>query len=157
MLPGPYRSQRCQFPFAQVIKPSARRAGFFRVLRCLVIELAGLIRGCLRYHAIFIVFGSVWRHKSSDYSKKASKLMRKYTRKSPTFDVGTSWMALWISPVRQCKPAPGRPGANACTVSTRSGAVCVRGFVFLGMCGLFQIGSALFSVSMQPWGTPVPA
>ena len=44
-----------------------------------------------------------------------------------------------------------RPGANACTVSTRSGAVCVRGFVFLGVCCLLQIGAGLFSVSMQPW------
>ena len=43
-----------------------------------------------------------------------------------------------------------RPGAQACTVSTRSGAVCVRGFVFLGVCCLFQIGSALSSVSMAP-------
>ena len=44
-----------------------------------------------------------------------------------------------------------RPGAQACTVSTRSGAVCVRGFVFLGVCCLFQIGAGLFSVSMPPW------
>ena len=44
-----------------------------------------------------------------------------------------------------------RPGAQACTVSTRSGAVCVRGFVFLGVCCLFQIGAGLFSVSMSPW------
>ena len=43
-----------------------------------------------------------------------------------------------------------RPGANACTVSTRSGAVCVRGFVFLGVCCLFQIGAVLSSVSMRP-------
>ena len=49
------------------------------------------------------------------------------------------------------KPAPGRPGANACTVSTRSGAVCVRGFVFLGVCCLFEIGAGLSRVSMPPW------
>ena len=36
-----------------------------------------------------------------------------------------------------------RPGAQACTVSTRSGAVCVRGFVFLGVYCLFQIGAVL--------------
>ena len=159
-LPGPYRSRRCQFPFVQVFKPSARSAGFFefcvvlwlswrvwsgnactitrcslffvlfddaksaitqrkhknwcentrntpthvtsehrtpravplskvslpfrasvqafskkcgvfRVLRCFVIELAGLIKWCLRYHAMLIVFGFVPRHKNSDYSKKA--------------------------------------------------------------------------------------
>ena len=46
-----------------------------------------------------------------------------------------------------------RPGANACTVSTRSGAVCVRGFVFLGVCCLFQIGAGLSSVRMPPWVT----
>ena len=44
-----------------------------------------------------------------------------------------------------------RPGAHACTVSTRIGAVCVRGFVFLGVCWLFQIGAGLSSVSMPPW------
>ena len=44
-----------------------------------------------------------------------------------------------------------RPGAQACTVSTRSGAVCVRGFVFLGVCCLFQIGAGLSRVSMPPW------
>ena len=44
-----------------------------------------------------------------------------------------------------------RPGAHACTVSTRIGAVCVRGFVFLGVCWLFQIGAGLPSVSMPPW------
>ena len=43
-----------------------------------------------------------------------------------------------------------RPGAQACTVSTRSGAVCVRGFVFLGVCCLFEIGAGLSSVSMPP-------
>ena len=48
-------------------------------------------------------------------------------------------------------PSRPRPGANACTVSTRSGAVCVRGFVFLGVCCLFQIGAGLSSVSMPPW------
>ena len=45
-----------------------------------------------------------------------------------------------------------RPGAQACTVSTRSGAVCVRGFVYLGVCCLFQIGAGLFSVTMPPLG-----
>ena len=44
-----------------------------------------------------------------------------------------------------------RPGAQACTVSTRSGAVCVRGFVFHGVCCLFQIGAGLSRVSMQLW------
>ena len=44
-----------------------------------------------------------------------------------------------------------RPGAQACTVSTRSGAVCVRGFVFVGVCCLFQIGAGLSSVNMPPW------
>ena len=29
--------------------------------------------------------------------------------------------------------------------------MCVRGFVFLGVCCLFQIGAGLFSVSMPPW------
>ena len=45
-----------------------------------------------------------------------------------------------------------RPGAQACTVSTRSGAVCVRGFVYLGVCCLFEIGAGLFSVTMPPLG-----
>ena len=44
-----------------------------------------------------------------------------------------------------------RPGAQACTVSTRSGAVCVRGFVLFGVCCLFQIGAGLSSVNMPPW------
>jgi len=43
-----------------------------------------------------------------------------------------------------------RPGAQACTVSTRSGAVCVRGFVFLGVCCLSEIGAGLSRVSMPP-------
>ena len=43
-----------------------------------------------------------------------------------------------------------RPGAQACTVSTGSGAVCVRGFVFLGVCCLFEIGAGLSRVSMPP-------
>ena len=43
-----------------------------------------------------------------------------------------------------------RPGAQACTVSTRSGAVCVRGFVFLEVCCLFQTGAGLSNVSMPP-------
>ena len=43
-----------------------------------------------------------------------------------------------------------RPGAQACTVSTRSGAVCVRGSVFYGVCGLFQIGVGLSRVSILP-------
>ena len=43
-----------------------------------------------------------------------------------------------------------RPGAQACTVSTRSGAVCVRGFVFLGVCCLFEIGAGLSRVSIPP-------
>ena len=43
-----------------------------------------------------------------------------------------------------------RPGAQACTVSTRSGAVCVRGFVFLGVCCLFEIGAGLSRVTMPP-------
>ena len=29
--------------------------------------------------------------------------------------------------------------------------MCVRGFVFLGVCCLFQIGAWLSSVSMPPW------
>jgi hypothetical protein len=41
-------------------------------------------------------------------------------------------------------------GAKACMVSTQGGALCARGFVFYGMCCLYQIGSALFSVSMAP-------
>ena len=44
-----------------------------------------------------------------------------------------------------------RPGAQACTVSTRSGAVCVRGFVFLGVCCLFEIGAGQSRVSMPLW------
>ena len=43
-----------------------------------------------------------------------------------------------------------RPGAQACTVSTRSREVCVRGFVFLGVCCLFEIGAGLSRVSMPP-------
>jgi len=44
-----------------------------------------------------------------------------------------------------------RPGAQACTVSTRSGAVCVRGFVLFGVCCLIEIGAGLSRVSMPPW------
>ena len=29
--------------------------------------------------------------------------------------------------------------------------MCVRGFILLGVCCLFQIGAGLFSVSMPPW------
>ena len=42
------------------------------------------------------------------------------------------------------------PGAQACTVSTRSGAVCVRDFVFHGVCCLFHIGAGLSRVRMPP-------
>ena len=45
---------------------------------------------------------------------------------------------------------PPPAGTQACTVSTWSGAVCVRGFMFYGVCCLFQIGAGLPSVSMLP-------
>jgi hypothetical protein len=43
-----------------------------------------------------------------------------------------------------------RPGAQACTVSTWSGAVCVRGFMLYAVCCLFQISAGLHRVSMLP-------
>ena len=43
-----------------------------------------------------------------------------------------------------------RPGPGACTVSTQGGTVCVRGFVFLGVCYLYQNGAELYSVRMAP-------
>ena len=46
-------------------------------------------------------------------------------------------------------PAPAR-GTSVHGVDW-SGAVCVRGFVFLGVCCLFQIGAGLSSVNMPPW------
>ena len=67
-------------PFRASDQAFSKKCCFFRVLCCFVIELAGLIRWCLRYHAMFIVFCSVRRHKISDYSKKALKLMRKYEK-----------------------------------------------------------------------------
>ena len=45
-------------------------------------------------------------------------------------------------------PAPAR-GTSVHSVDW-SGAVCVRGFVFLGVCCLFEIGAGLSSVSMAP-------
>ena len=59
------------------------------------------------------------------------------------------WTPLWISPARQCRPVSG-PGHKRPRVWTRIGAVHVRGFVFLGLCCLFQIGAGLSSVSMAP-------
>jgi hypothetical protein len=44
-----------------------------------------------------------------------------------------------------------RLGAQACTVLTRSGAVCVRGFVLFGVFCLIEIGAGLSRVSMPPW------
>ena len=67
-------------PFRTSVQAFSKKCGFFRSLRCFLIELAGLIRRCLRYQAMFIVFDSVRRHKNSDYSKKAIKLMRKYAK-----------------------------------------------------------------------------
>ena len=67
-------------PFRASVQAFSKKCGVFRVLRCFVIELAGLVRWCLRYRAVFIVFGYVRRHKISDYSKKALKLMLKYEK-----------------------------------------------------------------------------
>ena len=46
-------------------------------------------------------------------------------------------------------PAPAR-GTSVHSVDW-SGAVCVRGFVFLGVWCLFQIGAGLSRVNMPPW------
>ena len=46
-------------------------------------------------------------------------------------------------------PAPAR-GTSVHSVDW-SGAVCVRGFVFLGVCCLFQTGAGLSRVRMPPW------
>ena len=67
-------------PFRASVQAFSKKCGVFRVLRCFVIELAGLIRWCLRCHAVLIVSDSARRHKNSDYSKKATKLMRKYPK-----------------------------------------------------------------------------
>ena len=67
-------------PFCASVQGFSKKCGILRALRCFLIELAGLIRWCLRYHAMFIVFDSARRHKNSDYSKKAIKLMRKYAK-----------------------------------------------------------------------------
>ena len=64
-------------PIRASVQAFSKKCGFFRSLRCFLIGLACLIRWCLRYYAMFIVFDSVRRHKNSDYSKKAIKLMRK--------------------------------------------------------------------------------
>ena len=70
----------CQRAYRASVQAFSKKCGIFRSLRCFLIELAGLIRCCLRYQAMFIVFDSVRRHKNSDYSKKAIKLMRKYAK-----------------------------------------------------------------------------
>ena len=67
-------------PFRASVQAFSKKCGFFRYLRCFLIGQAGLIRWCLRYQAMFIVFDSARRHKNSDYSKKALKLMRKYPK-----------------------------------------------------------------------------
>jgi hypothetical protein len=67
-------------PFRASVQAFSKKCGFFRCLRYFLIGLAGLIRWCLRYQATFIVFDSAGRHKNSDYSKKALKLMRKYAK-----------------------------------------------------------------------------
>ena len=67
-------------PFRARVQAFSKKCGVFRALRCFLIGLVGLIRWCLRYQAIFIVFDSVRRHKNSDYSKKALKLMREYAK-----------------------------------------------------------------------------
>ena len=67
-------------PFRASVEAFSRKCGAFRIVYCSLIRLAGLIRLRLRYHAMLIVFVSVRRHKISDYSKKATKLMRKYAK-----------------------------------------------------------------------------
>ena len=68
-------------PFCASVEAFSKKCGFFRALRCFLIGLAGLIRWCLRYKKMSIVFDSARWHKNSDYSKKAFKLMRKYPKK----------------------------------------------------------------------------
>jgi hypothetical protein len=67
-------------PFRASVQAFSKKCGFFRYLRCFLIGQAGLIRWCLRYQAMFIVFDFARRHKISDYSKKALKLMPKYAK-----------------------------------------------------------------------------
>ena len=67
-------------PFCASVQGFSKKCGILRALRCFLIELAGLIRWCLRYKEMFIVFDSARWHKNSDYSKKALKLMRKYAK-----------------------------------------------------------------------------
>ena len=67
-------------PFRASVQAFSKKCGVFRYLRCFFIELSGLIRWCLRYQVMFIVSDSALRHKNSDYSKKATKLMRKYEK-----------------------------------------------------------------------------
>ena len=67
-------------PFRASVQAFSKKCGFFRYLRCFFIGLSGLIRWCLRYQVMFIVSDSALRHKNSDYSKKALKLMRKYAK-----------------------------------------------------------------------------
>ena len=71
---------KVSLPFRASVQAFSKKCGRFRYLRCFVIGLACLIRWCLRYQVMFIVFRSVRRHKISDYSKKALKLMRKYAK-----------------------------------------------------------------------------
>ena len=67
-------------PFCASVQAFSKKCGIFRALRCVLIGLAGLIRWCLRYQKMLIVFDSARWHKNSDYSKKALKLMRKYAK-----------------------------------------------------------------------------
>jgi hypothetical protein len=47
---------KVSLPFRASVQAFSKKCGFFRVLRCFVVELVSLIRCCLRYHAMFIVF-----------------------------------------------------------------------------------------------------
>ena len=67
-------------PFRASVEAFSKKRGVSRNLRRTLIGLVRLIRQCLRYHVMFIVFVSVQRHKNSDDSKKALKLMRKYAK-----------------------------------------------------------------------------
>jgi hypothetical protein len=80
-------------PFCASVQSFSKKCGVFRGLRCFLIGLAGLIRWCLRYQAMFIVFDSARRHKNSDYSKNATKLMRKYakTHEPVTWEHRVGW------------------------------------------------------------------
>ena len=137
-LPGPYRSRRCQFPFAQVFKPSERSAGFFKI--CVVLWLgwrfgSGDVCAITRCSLFLVLFDDT---KSAITQRKHKNWCENTRTNTNTCDVGTSY-------------SPGRTALEGVTSLSRKCSrlqQVVRGFssfaLFCDWAGGFdQVMSAL--------------